>query len=119
MELTVEQDPGKEAETLRSNSSNSSSADVFEEILSASKLASALGRIRRETRSQVSQSEGQTSEAVLTHKDSIPVLTRQLSNRITNDLQLFKLLREILKPQPHLIPLHLHLFPTLSELAKL
>ena len=82
MELTVEQDPGKEAETLRSNSSNSSSADVFEEILSASKLASALGRIRRETRSQVSQSEGQTSEAVLTHKDSIPVLTRQLSNKL-------------------------------------
>ena len=82
MELTVEQDPGKEAETLRSNSSNSSSADVFEEILSASKLASALGRIRRETRSQVSQSEGQTSEAVLTHNDSIPVLTCQLSNKL-------------------------------------
>ena len=82
MELTVEQDPGKEAETLRSISSSSSLADVFEEILSASKLASALGRIRRETRSQVSQSEGQTSEAVLTHKDSIPVLTRQLSNKL-------------------------------------
>ena len=63
------------ASSLRSNalSSSSSGGSSFRELLSASELSSACGRICRENRSQISQSGGQTSDVIL---------TRQLSTKL-------------------------------------
>ena len=72
MELNTE----KEAEdSLRKTSDSRKEAEssTFQEVLSASDLSSARGRISRETRSQSFQGEGQALETIL---------TRQLSNQL-------------------------------------
>ena len=68
----------KEAEeSLRKTSDDRKAASLssFQEVLSASDLSSARGRISRETRSQSFQGEGQALETIL---------TRQLSNQLNN-----------------------------------
>ena len=68
----------KEAEnSLRKTSDDRKEASIstFQEVLSASDLSSARGRISRETRSQSFQGEGQALETIL---------TRQLSNQLNN-----------------------------------
>ena len=74
----MEQNTEKEAEdSLRKTSDDRKGASVssFQEVLSASDLSSARGRISRETRSQSYQGEGQALENIL---------TRQLSNQLDN-----------------------------------
>ena len=78
----MEQQSEKEAEgSLRKTSDDRKGASLstFQEVLSASDLSSARGRISRETRSQSFQGEGQALETIL---------TRQLSNQL-NNLELF------------------------------
>ena len=70
----------KEAKTsLRKTSDDRKGASIsistFQEVLSASDLSSARGRISRETHSQSFQGEGQALETIL---------TRQLSNQLSN-----------------------------------
>ena len=68
----------KEAEDSLQNTSavrKEASVSTFKEVLSASDLSSARGRISRETRSQSFQGEGQALENIL---------TRQLSNQLDN-----------------------------------
>ena len=72
----------KEAEDSLQNTSadrKEASVSTFQEVLSASDLSSARGRISRETRSQSFQGEGQALENIL---------TRQLSNQL-DKLELF------------------------------
>ena len=63
--------------SLRKTSDDRKEASIstFQEVLSASDLSSARGRISRETRSQSFQGEGQALETIL---------TRQLSNQLNN-----------------------------------
>ena len=68
----------KKAEDSLQNTSavrKEASVSTFKEVLSASDLSSARGRISRETRSQSFQGEGQALENIL---------TRQLSNQLDN-----------------------------------
>ena len=65
------EDPLRKTSAVRKEAAASS----FQEVLSASDLSSARGRISRETRSQSFQGEGQALENIL---------TRQLSNQLDN-----------------------------------
>ena len=64
------------------NASRRSRGSSFHELLSASDLSSALGRLCRETRKLDSQSDEQTSEEVQPRREFIPLLTRQLSVKL-------------------------------------
>ena len=64
------------------NASKRSRGSSFRELLSASNLSSAIGRIYRETQRLDSQNDGQVSEEVQSSREFIPLLTRQLSVKL-------------------------------------
>ena len=72
---------GKEA-LQATNTRSRSRGSSFQELVSASNLSSALGRICRETHRLDSQNDGQVSEEVQSSKEFIPLLTRQLSIKL-------------------------------------